>query len=126
MLAGVTFIAGMLYARDISTFCLNDLYGVKVTAAAIFENGILFWILTYWSVVDVSASQGSARKFGSVSSKNVKWLPRSLSVYVSKGLLEQKTPESALVVHANLSDETASDSRRSLDYLKENWGCSTE
>ena len=75
MLAGVTFIAGVLYARDISKLCLNALNGVIMTGAAIFESGISFWVFTYWSVVDVCASQGSDRKFVMVSSKKVNWQP---------------------------------------------------
>ena len=42
MLAGVTFIAGVLYARDVSKLCLTDLYGVTMTGAVIFESGISF------------------------------------------------------------------------------------
>ena len=75
MLAGVTFIAGVLYARDISKLCLNALYEVIITGAVIFESGISFWVFTYWSVVDVCASQGSDRKFVKVSSKKVNWQP---------------------------------------------------
>ena len=87
MLAGVTFIAGVLYARDISKFCLNDSHEVVTTGAVIFESRISFWAFTYWSVVDFCASQGSARKYVMVSSKNVNWLPRSMSAYASKALL---------------------------------------
>ena len=87
MLAGVTFLAGVLYARDISKLCLNDLYGVIMTGAVIFESGLSFWVFTYLSVVDVCASQGSARKFVMVSSKKVNWLPWSISAYVSKALV---------------------------------------
>ena len=75
MLSVVRFIAGVLYARDISKLCLNDLYGVIMTGAVIFESGFSFWVFTYWSVVDVCGSQGSARNFVMVSSKKVNWLP---------------------------------------------------
>ena len=38
MFAAMTFIAGMLYARDISKLYLQDFSGVKMTASVIFES----------------------------------------------------------------------------------------
>ena len=51
-----------------------------------------------------------------------------MSAYVSKALLplKKKTPASAVVVQASISEETAFYLRRSFDYLKENRGYFSE